>query len=75
MLTCRLSELVETIERATVPKWLHEYVQENRAVMIDGLNRFGEYTIPIPSGGQILIRCEVKAESLKPRRPIRPNCF
>jgi hypothetical protein len=72
MLTCRLSELVQSIEAASVPKWLHEYVQDNREAIVDGLTRFGEYTIPIPSGSQIVIRQEPPTPA---KRIMRPNCF
>ena len=72
MLTCWLSELVDTIERASVPKWLHEYVQQHRAEMHHKLESVGTYVIPMPDGGQIIIQADHK---IPLRRPIRPNCF
>jgi hypothetical protein len=74
-MTCQFSELMETIQNATVPKWLREYVQVHRLEMIDSLTRFDEYTIIIPDGGQIIIKRNARATGHEPRPSRRPNCF
>jgi hypothetical protein len=72
MLTCKLSELVETIQKGVIPKWLHDYVQRYRENIVRSLESTGQYSIPMPGGGEIIIR----QEPSKPiKRKTRPNCF
>jgi hypothetical protein len=48
MMVSRFSELVDTFQRGAIPRWLVDYVQNNRQLLITQLQMNGVTTIPSP---------------------------
>ena len=49
------SDLMEMIQGGTIPAWLREQVLNNRAEIIDSLQKTHRYTLKGPNGEQIEI--------------------
>lgn len=56
MLSGKFSDLVESINRSVIPKWLREYCDTHGNEMRFDLELFGEHVIHAPTGQTISIR-------------------
>ena len=56
-----LSQLVEMIERGTVPAWLRDQIVAKREEILNALREGGEIALDGPNGQRVNIRAEKQA--------------
>ncbi len=56
-----LSQLVEMIERGTVPTWLRDQVTAKREEILNALREGGEVALDGPNGQRVCIRSDKQA--------------
>lgn len=56
MIAGDINRLADLIRETTIPRWLFDYITESRNSVIFDLKIFGEHRIPMPDGGELVIR-------------------
>lgn len=57
-LTCKLSELVDSIRATMVPDWVREYMRFNKESVIQDLRNNGKHVINGPNGVSITVEAK-----------------
>lgn len=53
-----INRLAQSIKDSTMPRWLHDYLNQHQDQMVAELKLFGTHEIPMPDGKVMVVRRE-----------------